>query len=236
MTSASKTRLHIGAIVFPEIDQMDLTGPFEVFSALPDTTFHLLWKEISPIRDMKGLILTPTSTFGQAPRLDLLLVPGGWGQEALMDDEAVLGFIRAQAADARYTMSVCTGSLICGAAGLLRGVKATTHWSAHHLLKYFGAIPVDARVVVDGKHVSAAGVTSGIDGALRAAALLTDERTAQLIQLFMEYAPEPPFEGGTPQTAPAELVEAARVFTRHIGDARLATAQRIAIRLGINPN
>lgn len=236
MTPGPEKRLTVGAIVFPGIDQMDLTGPFEVLSALPDVTFHLLWKEITPVRDMKGLILTPDRTFDQSPFLDLLLVPGGWGQEALMDDETVLGFIRTQAAGARYTMSVCTGALICGAAGLLHGVKATTHWSAHSLLKYFGAIPVDARVVVDGKHVSTAGVSAGIDGALRAASLLSNERTAQLIQLAMEYAPEPPFRCGTPQTSPPELVESARAFSRQIGAVRLVTARRVATRLGINPD
>ncbi|MGH9605792.1 MAG: DJ-1/PfpI family protein [Terracidiphilus sp.] len=228
-------RLEVGAIVFPGIDQMDLTGPFEVLSMLPNSAFYLVWKEIAPVRDMKGLILTPDTTLAGAPALDLLLVPGGWGQEALMDDEEALGFIRTQAAGARYTMSVCTGALICGAAGLLRGVKATTHWSVHHLLKYFGAIPVNARVVIDGKHVSTAGVSAGIDGALRAASLLADERTAQAIQLAMEYAPEPPFKSGTPETAPADVVEAVRASFRQMTGARLATAQQIASRLGIGP-
>src|ERR1035441_714037 len=227
--------LNIGAIVFPGIDQADLTGPFEVLSRLPNSTFHVLGKDTTPIRDLMGLILTPTMTFAQAPPLDLLIVPGGWGQEALMDDATVLEFIQTQAAGAQYTFSICTGALVCGAAGLLRGVRSTTHWSAFHLLGYFGAIPVNARVVVDGKHISAAGVTAGIDGALRVASLLRDERTAQVIQLSMEYAPEPPFNSGTPQTAPPDVLEAALAVTRKTTEARLATAQRIASRLGINP-
>jgi cyclohexyl-isocyanide hydratase len=227
--------LNIGAIVFPGIDQADLTGPFEVLSRLPNSTFHVLGKDTTPIRDLMGLILTPTMTFAQAPPLDLLIVPGGWGQEALMDDATVLEFIQTQAAGAQYTFSICTGALVCGAAGLLRGVRSTTHWSAFHLLGYFGAIPVNARVVVDGKHISAAGVTAGIDGALRVASLLRDERTAQEIQLSMEYAPEPPFNSGTPQTAPPDVLEAALAVTRKTTEARLATAQRIASRLGIKP-
>jgi len=231
----SKEHLHIGAIIFPGIDQADLTGPFEVLSRLPNSTFHLLWKDTTPIRDVMGLILTPTGTFADAPAFDLLIVPGGWGQETVMDDATVLTFIQTQAAGAQYTFSVCTGALLCGAAGLLRGVRATTHWSAFHLLGYFGAIPVNVRVVVDGKHISAAGVTAGIDGALRVASLLRGERVAQVIQLSMEYAPEPPFNSGTPQTAPPEVLGAALAVARPMTEARLATAQRAAARLGIVP-
>ena len=220
--------LNIGSIIFPQMDQYDFTGPFEVLSQVPGSTFHVLWKEKAPIRDRRGLILTPEETFSESPLLDVLVVPGGHGQQALMEDEAVLSFIRNQAANARYVFSVCTGALLCGAAGLLRGVKATTHWSAFHLLSYFGAIPVEARVVVDGKFVSAAGVTAGLDGALRLVSLLRDDRTAQAIQLAIEYAPEPPFNSGTPETAPREVVETVRASARQITEARLATAKRIA--------
>jgi len=225
--------LHIGAIVFSEVDQADLTGPFEVLANLPNSTFHLLWKELAPMRDVKGLILTPTATLVQAPPLDLLVVPGGSGQEALMDDEAVLGFIRTHAERGKPVLSICTGALVCGAAGLLRGKKATTHWASHHLLRYFGATPVDARVVVDGNLITAAGVTSGIDGALRVAALLRGERVAQTIQLCLEYAPEPPFRSGTPQSAPAEILAVAQGVYKQLTAARLATAQRAAERLRI---
>jgi cyclohexyl-isocyanide hydratase len=231
----AEDHIHIGAIVFPGMDQIDFTGPFEVLSRIPDSTFHVLWKETIPIRDLKGLILTPEKTFSEAPQLNLLLVPGGFGQEALMDDEVVLKFIQQQAERATYIFSVCTGALICGAAGLLRGVRATTHWSAFHLLEYFGAIPVNSRVVIDGSHVSAAGVTAGIDGALTVASLLRNERIAQQIQLSLEYAPKPPFNSGTPQTAPPEVLEAAQASVRRITEARLVTARRIASRLGIKP-
>lgn len=231
--SATETRLEIGALVFPGIDQVDLTGPFEVLAQLPGARFQLLAKEIRPVRDLHGLLLTPDAVFGDAPPLDVLVVPGGFGQLALMEDEAVLEFLRSRAAQARIVFSVCTGALTCGAAGLLRGVRATTHWSAHALLPYFGAIPVNERVVVDGKFVSAAGVTAGIDGALRVAALLCGEAVAQGIQLAIEYAPEPPFASGTPETAPAEIFEAAQARVREITTARRAAAVRISQRLGV---
>jgi len=229
-----ETHLHIGAIVFPDMDQADLTGPFEVLSRVPNSTFHVLWKQLTPVRDIKGLIITPQKTFADAPQLNVLVVPGGFGQEALMDDEVVLNFIRAQAKAADYVFSVCTGALLCGAAGLLQGIKSTTHWAAFQLLEHFGAIPTKARVVVDGRHLSAAGVTAGIDGALRLAQLLRGEAAAQIIQLSIEYAPEPPFHTGTPDTAPPEVLERARAALQRITQARLATAQRIGARLGHN--
>ena len=174
--------LQIGGLIFPKMDQMDFTGPFKVLSLVPNSEFHVLWKELAPLRDGRGLILTPDTRLDEAPPLDVLLVPGGPGQEALMEDDTVLEFLRAQARSARLVFSVCTGALICGAAGLLGGLRATTHWNSLHLLQYFGAIPVDERVVVDGKHVSAAGVSSGIDGALRVVQLLCGDRVAQAIQ------------------------------------------------------
>jgi cyclohexyl-isocyanide hydratase len=234
MNAHSEKHINIGALVFPQMDQIDLTGPFEVLSRLPNSTFHLLWKELTPVRDFRGLIITPETTFAEAPALDLLVVPGGFGQEVLMDDDVVLKFIQAQAATASHVFSICTGALLCGAAGLLRGVRSTTHWSAFHLLPYFGAIPINARVVVDGKHVSAAGVTAGLDGALRVAVLMCGERVAQQIQLGIEYAPDPPFRSGTPETAPPEVLQAARASVQKITEARLKTAQRVAGRLGIN--
>jgi cyclohexyl-isocyanide hydratase len=225
--------MQIGALIFPRMDQMDLTGPFEVLSLLPGAAYHLIWKEEAPIRDARGLILTPTTTLAEAPPLDVLHVPGGVGQEALMEDEEILEFVRRQAAGAKVVFSVCTGALICGAAGLLRGVHGTTHWNSFHLLGYFGAVPVDERVVIDGKFVSAAGVSSGVDGALRVAQMLAGERMARTIQLAIQYAPEPPFAGGTPKTSPPEVVAACEAAVREISLARLATAKRIGAKLGI---
>jgi cyclohexyl-isocyanide hydratase len=139
-----------------------------------------------------------------------------------------------QARNARYVFSVCTGALLCGAAGLLRGVRATTHWGAFHLLEYFGAIPVNARVVIDGKHVSAAGVTAGLDGALRVASLLRNDNIAQQIQLSIEYSPEPAFNSGSPETAPLEIVDTVRLSVQKVTDSRLATAKRIAARFAMS--
>jgi cyclohexyl-isocyanide hydratase len=229
---ADEVHLQIGSLLFEGLDQIDLTGPFEVFSRLPNSTTRIFARTLEPVRDLKGLRLTPDATLAEAPQLDVLHVPGGFGQEALMDDEETLGWVRRQAAGARCVFSVCTGALICGAAGLLQGRRATTHWASVHLLPQFGAIPVNERVVIDGNLVCAAGVTAGIDGALRVAAQLRGDAVAQTIQLYMAYAPEPPFDSGTPETAPAAALAAARRSLEAITQQREATAQRIAQRLG----
>lgn len=229
----SSRHLHIGALIFPRMDQIDFTGPFEVLSQVPNSSFHVIGKDKQAIRDVNGLILTPEKDLSEAPQLDVLIVPGGYGQQNLMDDEVVLSFIREQAAGAEYVFSVCTGALICGAAGLLRNVRSTTHWASFDLLPYFGAIPVDSRVVVDGRHVSASGVTAGLDGALTVAALLRGNFAAQQIQLMIEYAPHPPFHSGTPKTAPPNVLKAAQEQVRDITAARLETAILTARRLEI---
>jgi cyclohexyl-isocyanide hydratase len=227
------THLEIGSLLFEGLDQIDLTGPFEVLSRIPNSTYRIFGKTIEPVKDVSGLRLTPDGVLADAPRLDLLHVPGGFGQEALMDDEEVLGWIRQQAAGARCVFSVCTGALLCGAAGLLVDRRATTHWASFHLLPLFGAIPVNERVVVDGDMVFAAGVTAGIDGALRVAAELRGDEAAQTIQLHMAYAPEPPFNSGTPETAPAAILERAVRSVREITARREETARRVSARLGI---
>jgi cyclohexyl-isocyanide hydratase len=225
--------LQIGSLLFEGVDQIDLTGPFEVLSRIPNSTYRIYGKTAAPVRDLKGLRLTPDGALSDAPQLDVLHIPGGFGQEALMEDEEVLGWIRQQAAGARSVFSVCTGALLCGAAGLLKGRRATTHWASFHLLPLFGAIPVNERVVLDGNWVFAAGVTAGIDGALRLAAELRGDDAARAIQLYMVYAPEPPFDSGTPETAPAAILEQARRSVAGITAQREATAQRVAARLGI---
>ena len=161
------THLQIASLLFDGLDQIDLTGPFEVLSRIPNATYRLYGKTTEPVRDLHGLRLTPDAAWADAPQLDVLHVPGGFGQEALMEDEDLLAWISEQAAGAHSLFSVCTGALLCGAAGLLKGRRATTHWASFHLLPYFGAIPVNERVVVDGNWVFAAGVTAEIDGALR---------------------------------------------------------------------
>jgi cyclohexyl-isocyanide hydratase len=225
--------MQIGSLLFEGVDQIDLTGPFEVLSRLPGATHRIYGKTMDPVRDVNGLRLLPDATLVEAPPLDILHVPGGRGQEALMEDAAVLDWLRTQAAGARAVLSVCTGALICGAAGLLRGRRATTHWASFHLLPYFGAIPVNERVVVDGNWVFAAGVTAGIDGALRLAADLQGDAVAQAIQLHIAYAPEPPFNAGTPETAPAPILAAAREMMAAVTARREVTARAVAARLGI---
>jgi cyclohexyl-isocyanide hydratase len=224
--------LHIGSLLFEGVDQIDLTGPFEVLSRIPNSTYRIYGKTAALVRDLKGLRLTPDATLADAPPLDVLHVPGGFGQEALMEDTEVLAWIWQQAAGACSIFSVCTGALLCGAAGLLKGRRATTHWASFHLLPFFGAIPVNERVVVDGAWVFAAGVTAGIDGALRVAAELRGDAAAQAIQLHMVYAPEPPFNSGTPETAPAAILSEARRAVVDITAQREATARRIGARLG----
>ena len=229
----SESHLQIGSLLFEGVDQIDLTGPFEVFSRIPNSTYRIFGKTAAPTRDMRGLRLLPDAVLRDAPQLDLLHVPGGFGQEAMMDDEEVLTWIRQQAAGVQSLFSVCTGALICGAAGLLKGRRATTHWASMHLLPLFGAIPVNERVVADGNIVCAAGVTAGIDGALRVAADLRGVEEAQAIQLAIAYAPEPPFCSGTPETAPPAILERTRNSYRAVTEQRERTARRAAQRLDI---
>lgn len=223
--------LNIGSLLFEDLDQVDLTGPFEVLSRIPNVTHRIYAKSVEPVRDVMGLRIMPDAALAQAPQLDILHVPGGRGQEALMDDEAVLGWLRDQAAGARKVLSVCTGALLCGAAGLIRGRRATTHWASFHLLHLFGAVPIDERVVVDGDWIFAAGVTAGIDGALRLAAEVRGVPAAQRIQLDIAYAPDPPFQSGSPRSAPAEIVEAARRDLAELIARREASARRVSARL-----
>jgi cyclohexyl-isocyanide hydratase len=202
--------LQIGILVFPRVQQLDLTGPYEVFASMPAATVHLVWKDRAAITSATGLVLGPTVTFGECPALDVLCIPGGGGVNALLEDAEVLDFVRAQAARARYVTSVCTGSLVLGAAGLLRGRRATTHWLSHDFLAKFGAIPVHGRVVRDGNLITAGGVTAGIDFGLAVVAELAGQAQAEAIQLALEYAPQPPFRAGTPDEAPPAVLAAVR--------------------------
>jgi len=226
------THLRIGALLFDGIDQIDLTGPFEVLSRLPDSEFSIYAKTASPVRDINGLKLTPDAALADAPQLDVLHVPGGSGQEALMDDSEVLGWLSKQVAGGSRVFSVCTGALLLGAAGLLRGRRATTHWASVDLLPYSGASPVDERVIADG-NMFTAGVTAGIDGALLLAAELRGTAAAEEIQLAIAYAPELPFNSGRPDTAPPAVSEAAKRSVAALTARRKETARRIGQRLGV---
>ncbi|KVU81457.1 dimethylglycine dehydrogenase [Burkholderia ubonensis] len=202
--------LHIGFLVFPGAQQLDLTGPHDVLASLPDTAAHLVWKTREPVASSSGLALTPGHTFADCPPLDVICIPGGTGITDLLSDRETIDFVRERSAAARYVTSVCTGALLLGAAGLLRGRRATTHWAFHALLEPLGAVPVRERVVRDGNLITGGGVTAGIDFALTIAAELAGDDEAQAIQLELEYAPAPPFDAGSPDTAPAGVVTRVR--------------------------
>ncbi|MBX9934901.1 MAG: DJ-1/PfpI family protein [Methylobacterium sp.] len=202
--------VQIGLLAFPGVQQLDLTAPFEVFASLPETEVHVIAARLEPVRSATGLMLTPTLTCGSCPPLDVICIPGGVGVNALMQDEAMIAFVRHQARGARYVTSVCTGALVLAAAGLLKGKRATTHWAALDLLAAFGAIPVAERVVRDGNLFTGGGVTAGIDFALTLAAELMGRSVAEATQLALEYAPAPPFSSGTPQTATPDVLATAR--------------------------
>lgn len=220
--------LKIGLLVFPKVQQLDLTGPYEVFASLPDSAVHLVWKTLDPVTSSTGLVLQPTVTMVECPQLDIVCVPGGVGIDPLLDDGETLAFLRAQAAGARYVTSVCTGALVLGAAGLLRGKRATTHWASHDLLGPLGAIPVQARVVQDGNTLSGGGVTAGIDFALTLAAEVAGREEAEAIQLYLEYAPAPPFDSGTPDRCRDSVLARVRERGAGIRAAREALVARVA--------
>ncbi|MGY2373977.1 DJ-1/PfpI family protein [Pseudomonas sp. SDO524_S393] len=224
--------VQIGFLLFPGIQQLDLTGPYDVMGTLPDVKLHLVWKDLAPVTSSNGLVFTPSVSYADCPRLDVICVPGGAGVGALMEDPQTLDFLKDQAQTARYVTSVCTGALVLGAAGLLRGRKATTHWAYHDLLAPLGAIPVQARVVRDGNLLTGGGITAGIDFALTLASELYSEAAAQLVQLQMEYAPAPPFNAGSPDTAPAHILEEARKRTAESRRVRGEIVARAAARLG----
>ena len=198
--------LQIGLVIFPKVTQLDLTGPVQVFSSVPGAKLHLVWKRIEPVPSDSVLTLTPTTTFADCPPCDVICVPGGFGTDEMVNDAEVLGFLRRQAQGAKYITSVCTGSLVLGAAGLLKGYRAATHWSAREHLAAFGAIASNERVCIDRNRITGGGVTAGIDFALTLVAQLVDRRTAEAIQLRLEYNPAPPFHAGSPETAPAEVL------------------------------
>ena len=224
--------LSIGMVLFPNLTQLDLTGAYEVLARMPDTRVRLVASTLHPVRSEWGLTISPDATFANAPPLDILCVPGGWGINECLDDEELLGFLRARGERARYITSVCSGALLLGAAGLLRGYRATTHWLSLDLLPLLGAEAVRQRVVRDRNRITGAGVTAGIDFGLALAAELFGPATAQRIQLAIEYAPAPPFDSGSPDTAPDDIRDALRRDSRDALDRRRALVEAAARRLG----
>lgn len=217
----------IGFLVFPNVQLLDLAGPYDAFATLPGVVPHLIWKDLDPVAATCGWPVQPTATLADCPDLDVLCVPGGAGVNALMEDEAILDFVRRQAWGARFITSVCTGALVLGAAGLLKGKRATTHWASHHLLAPLGAVPVAERIVADGRLVTGGGITAGIDFALDIIARLLGRETAEMVQLELEYAPAPPFDAGSPATAPAAVVEAVRAASAGMVGEREAIVARL---------
>jgi cyclohexyl-isocyanide hydratase len=195
----------IGFLIFPNAQQFDLTGAYEVFSMTKGITVDLVWKNKDFLQTATGIPLRATQSFADCPQLDVICVPGGPGTDAIMEDTEVLGFLRSQALGARYVTSVCSGSLVLGAAGLLTGKRATSHWNCLHFLPRLGATPVSERVVTDGNVITAAGVSAGIDFAFGLLAELMGQEEAEMIQLMLEYAPKPPFHSGSVEEASEKI-------------------------------
>ena len=225
-------RFQIGLLLFPNLTQLDMTGPYEVFTKFPDSDVHLVWKTLDPVKAGGGMELLPGMTFEDCPQLDLICVPGGAGMNALLNDEETLDFVRRQAAGARYVTSVCTGSLVLGAAGLLKGKRATSHWMSHAMLAAFGCEPVNERVVVDGNVITGGGVTAGIDFALTVAGEVLGAEAARKIQLGMEYDPQPPFDSGSPERADPAMVAAVQEGAAARQNEREEAVKEAAGRLG----
>ena len=197
---------HIGFVIFPDLTQLDFTGPLQVLHRLPGARVHIAAKSMAPVPSDCGLSLMPTTTFGDCPKLDMICVPGGEGVLGAIQDKETVDFTRRQASGAAYVTSVCTGAFVLGAAGLLRGRRATTHWAYTGLLSRVGATFEKSRVVWDGNVVTAGGVTCGIDFALQIVAELAGADVARSIQLGIEYDPAPPFDCGHPDRAPAAVL------------------------------
>ncbi len=211
----SAAPLQIGLLMFPGVTALDLIGPAQVLASRPNIQLHYVWKDLAPVPSDCGLALLPTTTLADCPPLDVLVVAGGPGQTPLMSDPAVLRWIGARGRQARVVASACTGSLLLGAAGLLQGRRAASHWAFRELLSHFGATPDTARVVVDGPVVTGGGVTACLDMAIRLLAELDGDTMAQDVTLRLEYAPEPPFATGRPEGLPPEQVARVKAALMH---------------------
>lgn len=222
------TDLAIVFVIFPNVTQLDFTGPLQVLSRVPGAAIHIVAKSAAPVSTDAALTLNPTCVFADCPPADVLVVPGGFGVDDAMGDADLMAFVRREGARAKYVTSVCTGAFILGAAGLLRGKKATTHWAYHDDLKLVGAIPTKGRVVRDGNIFTGGGVTAGIDFAFTVAAELAGEDVARAIQLGIEYDPAPPFAGGSPERADAATLAAMeKRYGPRIAEFRKAIARAV---------
>ncbi|RIJ20345.1 DJ-1/PfpI family protein [Henriciella barbarensis] len=224
--------ISVAFLVFPNVTQLDLTGPAQVLSRLGNTTVDLLWKTKAPVPTDAGFSLLPTKTFADIESADILCVPGGFGTMDVIQDEEALGWVRKAGAEASWVTSVCTGSIVLGAAGLLKGYRATTHWASHEQLEFFGAAPVKQRVVSDRNRVTGGGVTAGIGFGLALAAKIRGEDHAKFIQLSIEYDPQPPFDSGSPAKADAVAPERYWGLMNKSAPGRAAKVKAIAKGLG----
>ena len=224
----------IAFLLFPGLTQLDMTGPAQILSRLPGAKLHLVWETLDPVMTDAGFAIVPTATFADVARADILCIPGGVGVSEVMNHDAAMAWVRSVGADATWVTSVCTGSLILGAAGLLRGYKATSHWAWHHHLAMFGAEPIKARTVTDRNRVTGGGVTAGIDFALTLAAHVAGEGVAKTLQLGFEYDPAPPFDCGSPDKAGPDIVGAYQAAIRANFASREDDLKAVAARLGFN--
>lgn len=228
MSDAPRT---ISFLLFPQVTQLDLTGPAQVLSRLPDAKLELVAKSLDPVPTDAGFALLPTATFETAATPDILCVPGGFGIASAMADDATLDWLRQAAGQAQWVTSVCTGALLLGAAGLLKGYRATTHWASHEALAYFGAIPVRERVVFDRNRVTGGGVTAGIDFGLALVGRIAGEDHARFVQLSLEYDPAPPFDSGSPEKADPAALERYRAMVARLAAGRDAQYRAAADRM-----
>jgi cyclohexyl-isocyanide hydratase len=226
--------IQIGFLVYPGVVQLDVMAAYQVLSFPPNTQVHLIWKTLDPVVSNEGLVITPTVILENCPPLDVICVPGGGlGQIETMQDTEILTFLQQQGKVAQYVTSVCTGSMILAAAGLLQGYQATCHWAFRSQLQMLGVEVINQRVVIDRNRVTGAGVTSGIDFGLTLLGLLCGEDVAKMTQLMMEYHPEPPFNSGTPETVDGEILEQLMQFGKPMVAAFLAQTKVTAIQLQI---
>ena len=228
------SQLQIGFLIYPDVVQLDVMGAYQVLAFPPNTQVHLIWKNLTPITSNEGLIFSPTATFANCPPLDVICVPGGgMGQIEVMRDPEILNFLQQQSKSAQYVTSVCIGSMILAAAGLLQGYKATCHWAFREQLAMLGVEVVPQRVVIDRDRITGAGVTSGIDFGFTLLGLLCGEQVAKMTQLMMEYMPDPPFDAGTPETADKEVVNSLMQFGKPLFEAFAAQTRVTASQLNL---
>ncbi|MEM9154171.1 MAG: DJ-1/PfpI family protein [Cyanobacteria bacterium P01_F01_bin.33] len=215
----------IGLVFYPGMTSLDMVGPHQVFSALPNVQLHRIWKTLDPITCDDGLTIVPDTTFSNCPSLDVICVGGGLEQQTAVNDPEVLEFFRKQGSTAKFVTSVCGGSEFLAKAGLLEGYRAATHWGMRHQLMTYPGVEVGTeRVVVDRNRITGGGVTAGIDFGLTIASILYDEDTAKIVQLLLEYDPAPPFNAGSPEKAGSEIVNKAMLYMQKLSNLELAEA------------